>query len=262
MGNICDCDKNGQDNNGVNPRTPLLSGNSHHTPITREPSGTATGQSARSYKPEKSELISSLEELSLISLARIQSVPSLDKTFQDHGKLYNDLYSNFVDLRKCLNEFKAKFEADTAGIPTITECLKLLAKQCGNARLIGSRTKNCIQITYDKRYVSQNCEGQPEEVLETLELYNKANKLIKNLLDKAPQVKSSITLVLEEEHKLKREVTKADPDGKLGPEPLKLTSQNFIKLHKIPTSIDTINNYTSKAFKEIVSGSKILFEDT
>lgn len=74
------------------------------------------------------------------------------------------------------------------------------------------------------------------------------------------QVRSSITLVLEEEQKLKREVTKADPDGKLGPEPLKLTSENFQRLHKVPEYINTIEKYTSKASKEILNGSKPLFE--
>lgn len=122
-------------------------------------------------------------------------------------------------------------------------------------------TKNCIQITYDKRDVSEKCLGPAEDVLETLELYNKANNLIRNILAKSPQVQTSIRLILEEEQKLKREVTKADPDGKLGPEPLRKATENFSKLHKLPVFIETIQKYTNKTFKEIASGSRILFEN-
>ncbi|KAH9488262.1 hypothetical protein Btru_063878 [Bulinus truncatus] len=236
MGNICDCDKENKTVYGSTPRTPLLS--AQPTPVTSQPAasngGYSSGYSVRNNKQNKQEFLSSAEQLTTITLAHVKSVPSLDKTFQDHSKLYNDLYNNFAELKTCLHEFKSKFVAETAGIPVTSDCLKLLAKRCGGALLSGSRTKNCIQIIYDKREVSEKCEGQPEEVIETIELYNKANKLIKSIMDKSSQVSSSIQLVLEEEQKLKREVTKADPDGKLGPEPLKITGENFMKLHKVP----------------------------
>ena len=74
-------------------------------------------------------------------------------------------------------------------------------------------------------------------------------------------MKSSVRLVIEQEANLKREVTKADPDGKQGPEPLKNASENFSRLHRLPGYIDTIQKYTTKTFKEIVNGSKVLFED-
>lgn len=194
-------------------------------------------------------------------MATIASVPSLDKTFQDHAKLYNDLYSTFVQLRKSLHYFMTQFETEENS-PKIADCLRMLSKRCGDAKLSGSMTKNCIQITYDKRDISEKCQGLPENVLDTLELYNKINNLIKSILAKSPQVRSSISIVLEEEPKLKREVTKADPDGKLGPEPLRMTADNFTKLRKLPVNVDTIQKYTSKTFKEIVNGSKILFEET
>ncbi|KAK0060519.1 hypothetical protein Bpfe_010032 [Biomphalaria pfeifferi] len=260
MGNICDCFKDHKPPYEPTSRTPLLSAQSG--PVNSQPATNNVGSSARRNKLVQQELASSLEHLTAISLAPVKTVATLDKTFQDHSKLYNDLYNNFYELRKCLFEFKSKFVSETAGIPTIVDCLKVLSKRCGGAHLTGSRTKNCIQIVYDKREVSEKCEGPPEEVVEILELYNRTNKLIKNILDKASQVSSSIQLVLEEEQKLKREVTKADPDGKLGPEPLKTTGENFIKLHKVPEYIDTIQKYTNKAFVEIMSGSKALFEET
>ena len=75
------------------------------------------------------------------------------------------------------------------------------------------------------------------------------------------QVKSSIALILEEEEKLKRDVIKADPDGKQGPEPVRVTNANFSKLHKLPGYIDTIEKYSEKTFKEIANGSAVLFKD-
>uniref|UniRef100_A0A0B6YPJ3 Uncharacterized protein n=1 Tax=Arion vulgaris TaxID=1028688 RepID=A0A0B6YPJ3_9EUPU len=264
MGNLCDCLNPKPDTDGPNSKTPLLAGGNHPAPQTRDSASNVVGQSARLNKPveDKRDFTSSLDALSTVNLATITTVPSLDKTFQDHARLYNDMYSTFVDLRKCLHDFKAKFESDTFGIPIIAECLKLLAERCGGARLSGSMTKNCIQITFDRRDVSEKCQGPAEEVLETLDLYNKANNLIKTILSKSPQVRNSITLVLEEEQKLKREVTKTDPDGKFGPDPLRKTSDNFTKLHRLPVNIDTIQKYTSKTFKEIANGSKILFEET
>ncbi|XP_059145655.1 uncharacterized protein LOC131932757 [Physella acuta] len=259
MGNICDCLNEKKYSDNPSPRTPLLAGSSHAPTLTRQPS--PIGQSARLNKVEKQDFESSLDAIHQIKLSKVSTVSSLDKTFQDHGKLYNDLYTNFIELRKSLNTFKSFFEAETSGIPIISDCLTLLAKRCGQAKLSGNRTKNCVLISYDRREVSQQCQGPPEDVIEIIELYNKINKLIKNILEKSPQVRSSITLVLEEEQKLKREVTKADPDGKLGPEPLKLTSENFQKLHKLPEYINTIEKYTSKTCKEILNGSKPLFED-
>lgn len=205
--------------------------------------------------------MTSLETVTTVELAAVTTLPSLDKTFQDHAKLYNDLHSSFKDLRACLHAFKAHFDYDTGGIPVLHECLKILNTRCGTVQLRGSRTKNCIQIIYNQRSVSKECQGSPEDVIDTLELYNTCNKHIKSVLDKAPKVKSSISLILEEEHNLKKEVTKADPDGRQGVTPLKVTSANFQKLHKLPSVIDTIQKYTTDIFKEISNGSKVLFDD-
>ncbi|RUS78267.1 hypothetical protein EGW08_013958 [Elysia chlorotica] len=266
MGNICDCFKT---EDGPTPKTPLLT-SAQPPAVTSQPlkdpqaSALPRGQSARQHKPEvvENEFMSSLEEIGQVEMKSVTTVPSLEKTFQDHAKIYNDLYTTFTELRQCLHNFKATYEKETAGIPTIFECLKLLAKQCGGAKLSGTRTKNCIQIECDRREVSEKCGVPAEDVLDAIETYNRTNRLIRSLLDKAPQVKSSVRLVLEQESTLKREVTKADPDGKQGPEPLRNASENFSRLHRLPGYIDTIQKYTSKTFKEIVNGSKVLFEES
>lgn len=262
MGNLCDCFNSTKDSSPT-PKTPLLGGGSQTSNTMPDVVfSTPAGQSARVHHLQpKEDFLTSLELLSLIELRRVTTVPSLDKSFQDHAKLYNDLYSSFLDLRRCLHDFKLQFELDTGGIPIIKDCLVLLRKRCGDATLQGSRTRNCIKIAYDARAVSRMCQGPAEDVIETLEMYNKANTNIKSVLEKAPQVKISINLILGDEQKLKREVTKADPDGRYGPEPLRIASANFSKLHKLPTYIDTIQKYTDRTFKEIMNGSKVLFDD-
>jgi len=199
----------------------------------------------------------------VVELDTVTTHPAMDKTFKDHAKLYNDLYMTFVELKQILHDFKAKFEYDTNGIPVIADCLVLLNERCGTAQLTGSREKFCIIIQYDRRDVSDQCSPkcEPADVLETLELYNTCNRHIRDVMNRAHKVKSSIALILEEEEKLKRDVIKADPDGKQGPEPVRVTNANFSKLHKLPGYIDTIEKYSEKTFKEIANGSAVLFKD-
>lgn len=70
--------------------------------------------------------------------------------FKDHGKLYNELYSNFKDMRQSLNDFKGKFVQETAGIPVIADCLKVLSARCGKhlrlkVALVGGWVGGCVQ---------------------------------------------------------------------------------------------------------------------
>nr|KAG5696889.1 hypothetical protein BaRGS_035299 [Batillaria attramentaria] len=179
---------------------------------------------------------------------------------RDHGKLYNDLYGNFKDLRQSLHDFKAKFLQDTAGIPVMADCLKALSARCGGAKLKATREKRCIQLHYDSREISEQCSGLPEDVLESLELYNKMNRLIKGLLDKAPQVSRSLALVLDDEQKLKREVTKSDLPANEGPDAMRACTDNINRLRKLPVFIETILKYTEKIFREVLDGSKVLLD--
>lgn len=131
----------------------------------------------------------------------------------------------------------------------------------GGATLTAKREKRCIQLQYDAREVSEKCTGLPEDTLEALELYNKINRQVKSILDKSPQVSRSLELVLEEEHNLKKEVTKADLSNTDGPEALRRCTENINRLRKLPGFIETIQKYTEKSFKEVLEGSKVLLKE-
>ena len=129
--------------------------------------------------------MTSLEYVAPVSLHQLPSqLAALNKTFQDHAKLYNEQYSNFKEMRQLLNDFKGKFIAETAGIHVMADCLRILAERCGGAELNAKREKCCIQLTYDRRQVSENCTGLPEDTLDALELYNRINRLTKSVLEK------------------------------------------------------------------------------
>lgn len=132
----------------------------------------------------------------------------------------------------------------------------------GGAKLTAKREKYCIQLEYNAREISENCSGLPEDVLEALELYNKINRLVKNILEKSPQVSKSLSLVVQDEEHLLREVTKVDLPISQGPDVMRSCAENINHLRKLSGYIDTMQKYSDKVFKEIVEGSKVLLVET
>ncbi|KAL8571520.1 hypothetical protein ACOMHN_056815 [Nucella lapillus] len=284
MGALCSCcdDPN-------NETSPLLSGgapgkpitSTQHVPsysqkqhgVTADPAGATPPsvlsppppESARQNRPpdfeEEKEFLSSLDQVAAATVHQLPpELSAQNKTFQDHAKLYNELNNHFKELRQSLNDFKAKFLQDTAGIPVLADCLHILAQRCGEAQLKAKReSKHCIQLEYDRREVSEKCTGPPpEDTLEALDLYNRINRLVKAILERAPQVSRSLKIVLDDEHDLKKEVTKCDFPPDQGPDVLRHCSENLTRLRKLPTFIGTIQTYTNRIFKEILEGSKVL----
>ncbi|KAK7087244.1 uncharacterized protein [Littorina saxatilis] len=277
MGALCSCFC--ESNDEPTHRTPLLTGGqnkpvtSQHVPSYVKTSSTTSQSavtqppppSARQHRPEalkEQDFVTSLDHVAPVSLHQLPAqLAALNKTFQDHAKLYNEQHDHFKQLRQAVNDFKAKFVADTSGIPVMADCLRILADRCGGATLTAKREKRCIQLQYDAREVSEKCTGLPEDTLEALELYNKINRQVKSILDKSPQVSRSLELVLEEEHNLKKEVTKADLSNTDGPEALRRCTENINRLRKLPGFIETIQKYTEKSFKEVLEGSKVLLKE-
>lgn len=50
---------------------------------------------------------------------------------QDQGKVFDDTYRQFQELKENLNNFKSHFAAETNGIPVLSKCMELLAARCG-----------------------------------------------------------------------------------------------------------------------------------
>ena len=51
--------------------------------------------------------------------------------FQDQGKVFDDTFRQFQELKENLNNFKSHFAAETNGIPVLSKCMELLAARCG-----------------------------------------------------------------------------------------------------------------------------------
>ena len=63
----------------------------------------------------------------------------------------------------------------------------------------------CLHVTYD-------CGRIPESVLPVLLSFNRANKLIRELMDKAPPLVVSLELLVRDEKELRRDVLAANLD--------------------------------------------------
>ncbi|ESP04717.1 hypothetical protein LOTGIDRAFT_170554 [Lottia gigantea] len=272
MGGLCSClgDDNQKSYQAPTPNTPLLAniGSGPGNNTGSDASKTSGGKSARQHKPidKEKQFLTSLQQLSPVIVNDLP-IPSLNKTFKynsekiDQAKLFNDLLERFEDLRRTLNDFKQIYEKDTRGIPTLKECMKLLSTNCGEAKITGTRTKYSVILEYDVRDVSDCCHGLPEDTLESLQLYNKANALIRKIMEQTPHVKDSIQLVLDDEEKLRRDVTKENLSASQGPEALKICVRNINSLRSIPSSLETIQKYTDKSFKDLLESSKPFFSD-
>ncbi|XP_050410196.2 uncharacterized protein LOC126824845 [Patella vulgata] len=260
MGGLCCCF--GDNKKDLSPTTPLLSDKSSSRNGERTPNNnTSLGHSARQHNPDKEkQFLTSLEQLSPIVVGDLP-LPALDKTFKDHASLYNNLLEKFEALRQVLHDFKALHEKETNGIPTLKECMKLMSINCGDAVITATRTRYSVQLQYDVKSISECCKGLPEDTLEALALYNKANTLIRNIMEKSPQVKDSIQLVLDDEEKLRREVTKADLSPSEGPEAVKTCARNINNLRYVPGALDTIKKYTKALFQELLDSSKRFFSE-
>lgn len=146
---------------------------------------------------------------------------------------------------------------------SIIYCNALFNYVTGHAQLsIGRKSKYCIQIDYDAHEVSTESGPRPEVVISALELFNRANKLTKDIMDRAPNVNRSVQLILNDENSLRKEVTKADLGPSAGPEAMKNCVENISKIRKIPSAMETIQRDTQRVFDEILAGSKCLFENT
>ena len=110
--------------------------------------------------------------------------------------------------------------------------------------------KNCLKIQYDEQEISS-------EVLSLVRTFNKANKLVREILDKNPAIIKTVSLVLKDERELRRDVL-ASSLGVDGPECMKHCLQDIEQLRKVPGFIEEVENQTKEAFRELVKASEVL----
>ncbi|KAK3609485.1 hypothetical protein CHS0354_022244 [Potamilus streckersoni] len=242
-----------------NSRTPLLG-----SPVSIPESRVATNDnfsSARRYRPpeDRKQFESSLEAVTTIETLSVP-VSSVDKTFKDQANLYNELVQTYSNLREEIHNFKTYFEVETSGIPVLHECFRILVRRCGYATInIERKSKTFLYVSYNPKDVSEKCAVSPEQVLKPLEYYKNACKRAGDVLQHAPHINDSISVIVNNEKGMRREITKADLPGDKGIDGMKAVMSNITKLKQMKININTIQKYTELTFKELLEASKLFF---
>ncbi|KAH3784929.1 uncharacterized protein LOC127842138 [Dreissena polymorpha] len=216
--------------------------------------------SARLQKPSREhEFETSIKLISTVQLQKIP-LPVLDKTFQDVGRLYNEVVGNFRSLETEIRKFKEFFVADTSGIPVLEECVKLLVQRIGKAKItIERKSKTFIEVTYDKQEVSRLCKGEPELSLLPLEHFSRACRHIRDILSHAPTVETNAKILLQDEETLRKEIMKSDLENAEMQLATKAFIDNVSKLRVVAAGTDTIKRDAEKKFNEVSKASKCFF---
>ncbi|XP_062591863.1 uncharacterized protein LOC134253346 [Saccostrea cucullata] len=252
------------ENEETNPKTPLIKDNKGGGSPYTSPS-TQTAPSARKYKaqdpPPEKDFLTSIDLLATADMKNI-TIPSLNKTFQDQGKVFDEIFQQFQNMRESLNNFKSHFTVETDGIPVLSRCMQILTQRCGNCKLTVERRKYSVVIVYENQDVMRNSTTNPQQVLDCLQLFNSFNKNIQKILERAPEVENSAKILLDDEDNMRKEVTKADLAGTEGPEAMKRCNENIHKLRKMNSHLKTIKSHTERTMKEVIEASKALFNET
>ncbi|XP_033748396.1 uncharacterized protein LOC117333281 [Pecten maximus] len=244
---------------GPTSKTRLLQDQSDHHG-DREPPSSAR----QKYGDKNSHTVEFTTSVDVLRPADMKTVAlsKLDKTFQDQAKLYDDLLVCFQTLKQDMEKFKGYFAAETEGISELHKCVVILVERCGEAELVVDRKlKNCIQIEYKSEEILRTCTVDYQQVIPVLDLFNAINKLIKKILDRAPQVRSTIECLLSDAHEMKKDIMKSDLNSAEGPAAMKACIANISKLDVLRKDVDTIMKHTDRMFKDVLQSSKGFFKD-
>lgn len=226
-------------------------------PVVTEPP-----QSARQHRPtEHKEFETSIE---LISTVQLKTLPiaALDKQFKDLATIYNEVVQNFRTLESETHKFKEYFVAETAGIPVLAACVKLLVKRAGGSTIkVERKSKHFIELSYDTKEIAVCCQGNQENTIKPLEHFSNACRNINIILSHAPLVEHNVQIILQDQEKLNRDILKEDlPNSELQ-EALKAFLENVSKLRVMRAGSDTIKRDVEKKFAEYSKASKGFFDE-
>ncbi len=110
-----------------------------------------------------------------------------------------------------------------------------------------------MEITFDGRDVHYS-------VIPVFIAFNKANKLVKDIIDKGPPIVTSVQMVIDNDRDLRRDVLVASL-GADGPDCMKHCLENVAELKKVPVKVDDIKSETIKMFEEMKSAAQLLMRD-
>ena len=105
------------------------------------------------------------------------------------------------------------------------------------------RFQYCMEIEYDEHLI-------PSNVTPVFLAFNKANKLVREILDKGSPLANSVALVVQDEKDLRREVLVASL-GSDGPDSMKNCMDNITELRRVPGVVEDIKRNTIRLFEEM-----------
>ncbi|CAH1800779.1 unnamed protein product [Owenia fusiformis] len=264
------CPGSQESGQGPSERTSLLSGGTKT--IETQPgrprgisvddddrSGSVSSVSARKHKPSDVRYTkSSRTDIKAGDIVEIDvnktSVDNVDKRLEDHANLFNYHLARYRSLHKEVVHFKSVVSSDDAEI-SIKECFKDIRNRLGTEVDVSVKRKfkYCMEIEYDPKKIVNN------HIIEAFEHFNKANKLIREIIEKGPPLVNSVELVIQEDSQLRRDILVASL-GDDGPDAVKSCMENIAQLKRVPIFVDTIKKETLILFEELMNGATILLE--
>ena len=113
--------------------------------------------------------------------------------------------------------------------------------------------KFCVELSFAEKEIHYS-------VMPALLNFNKANRIIKEIMDKGPPLVNSVNLVTKGEKELRRDVLVASLGGE-GPDCLKNCMDNVAELKKVPDAVDKICREAKQTFDELTRAIQVLLKE-
>lgn len=254
MGALLDCLKPKEDPLKPEPVT-QYSSTSERTPLLAHIPRAQPTSARVQQRPEI--LDSGQDEEPNLEPIEIQTlgISDVDKQFKDHAGLYNDYLSRYVELQTCMTSLGGNKLTKYKGVQTTMQNIRSeMSTEGWNHLKLNRRYKHCMEIKYQGQTLNENA-------LLAFQAFNRANHLVKELFDKKKPLIDSVSLVIESEEKIKRDVfvhcTDSQHQGQ-GAEFWKISLGNMKKLRRVRPCVEYMSKETSLFFDEMVLGAGIL----
>lgn len=218
--------------------------------------------SARQYRPpDRKDTNTGDDDGLVVSKMKPIVIQSMNKTFQDHEKLYDDISKSYQGMLNELHYFKSAFDTETSGIPELTKCVRILVHRCGKTSLEVQRRKNCVQIIFSEKTLMKSSLKDPQEIISSIKHFNSMNKHLEKVLERSHSIQNSINILLKDEESIQRQVTKECLPADQGPVAMYNCKENMRTLEQMLKNIDDIKEKSEAKLKDVIESSKGFFEN-
>ncbi|CAG2202035.1 unnamed protein product [Mytilus edulis] len=222
--------------------------------------GSGPPSSARQHRPpDRKDTIPGDDDGLDVSKMKPIVIQSMNKAFQDHEKLYDDISKSYQDMLKELHCFKSAFDEDTSGIPELATCVRILVHRCGQTSLEVQRRKYCVQIIFSEQTLMKNSLTDPHQIISSLKHFNFMNKHLKEVLKDSHSIQKSINILLKDKDSMQQQIIKECLPADQGPGVVYNVKENMRTLEQIRKNIDVIKKISEAQLKDVIESSKGFF---